>query len=100
MGTEDVKRDFAQVDHSSDPQMFVRYLEFTTSLDWMQRLKQISFEMMKLEPGQTVLDLGCGTGEDVRALAAKVGPEGNVVGVDYSNLMVEEARRRAEGSNL
>jgi ubiquinone/menaquinone biosynthesis C-methylase UbiE len=100
MGTKDVKRDFAQVDHSGDPQMFVRYLELTTSLDWMQRLKQISFEMMKLEPGQTVLDLGCGTGEDVRALAAIVGPEGSVVGVDYSNLMVEEARKRAEGSNL
>ncbi len=100
MDTPDVKRDFAHVDSSADPQVFVRYLEMTTSLDWMQRMKQVTFERMRIEPGQKVLDLGCGTGEDVRVLAGMVGHEGRVVGVDYSELMVGEAIKRSEGLDL
>jgi ubiquinone/menaquinone biosynthesis C-methylase UbiE len=47
-----------------------------------------------------VLDLGCGAGEDVRALAALVGPRGRVVGVDWSSIMIAEAIRRHGTSGL
>lgn len=41
-----------------------------------------------------LLDVGCGTGDDVRALAELVAPGGRAIGVDVSAEMVAEARRR------
>jgi SAM-dependent methyltransferase len=47
-----------------------------------------------LEPGMTVLDLGCGTG-DVSMLAARlVGPSGHVTGIDRDLVVIEKARDR------
>jgi ubiquinone/menaquinone biosynthesis C-methylase UbiE len=45
--------------------------------------------------GQTVLDVGTGSGEPALSLAALVGAEGNVVGIDPIAGMVEAARREA-----
>jgi demethylmenaquinone methyltransferase/2-methoxy-6-polyprenyl-1,4-benzoquinol methylase len=39
---------------------------------------------LQLEPGQTVLDVGCGTGASLSRLVAGVGATGRVVGVDQS----------------
>jgi ubiquinone/menaquinone biosynthesis C-methylase UbiE len=47
-------------------------------------------------PGEHVLDIGCGSGETTLALAAAVGPEGEVLGVDISALLLEVAEARAE----
>lgn len=47
-----------------------------------------------LRPGQTVLDLGCGTGLSLGLLAAAVGPQGQVVGVEQCPEMVAVARQR------
>jgi SAM-dependent methyltransferase len=44
------------------------------------------------EPGDRCLDLACGTGVVARALAARVGPAGRVVGVDVNPMMLEVAR--------
>lgn len=43
--------------------------------------------------GLRVLDLGCGAGRDVYALAQLVGPEGEVVGVDMTKAQLDVARR-------
>jgi ubiquinone/menaquinone biosynthesis C-methylase UbiE len=40
---------------------------------------------MEVRAGQNVADIGCGTGEDVLALAAQAGPSGRAVGVDISS---------------
>ncbi|MBI3667273.1 MAG: methyltransferase domain-containing protein [Acidobacteria bacterium] len=48
-----------------------------------------------IQRGGTVLDLGCGAGLDALIAAHRVGPEGKVVGVDFSNSMLERARRGA-----
>ncbi|MCL4165206.1 UNVERIFIED_CONTAM: hypothetical protein GTU68_054144, partial [Idotea baltica] len=45
--------------------------------------------------GQTVLDLGCGTGRDVFTAAQFVGPSGKVIGVDLTDNQLEVARRHA-----
>ena len=47
-----------------------------------------------LEPGGRALDLACGTGSLTRDLAKKVGPEGYVLGVDFSGEMLRAARSR------
>jgi SAM-dependent methyltransferase len=43
-----------------------------------------------------VLDVGCGTGEDVRAMAQLVTPGGRAVGLDLSTALIDEARQRSD----
>lgn len=47
-----------------------------------------------LGPGGRALDLACGTGRLTRDLAKKVGPEGYVLGVDFSEEMLRVAKRQ------
>ena len=50
---------------------------------------------LRLTPGCSVLDLGCGTGLNHPLLVGGVGPAGTVVGLDRSPQMLAQARRRA-----
>ncbi|CAN5884300.1 bifunctional demethylmenaquinone methyltransferase/2-methoxy-6-polyprenyl-1,4-benzoquinol methylase UbiE [soil metagenome] len=47
-----------------------------------------------LRAGGRALDLACGTGSLTRDLAKKVGPDGHVLGVDFSGEMLRAARSR------
>lgn len=46
------------------------------------------------KPGTAVLDIGCGAGATVLALARRVGPSGRVTGVDISKPLLDVASRR------
>lgn len=54
-----------------------------------------AMDALGLEPGQRVLDVGCGCGQTALELATRVGAGGSVVGLDISAPMLAEARRRA-----
>ncbi len=54
----------------------------------------------RIEPGQTVVDLGCGAGLDLILAAQRVGPTGRVIGVDASEAMIERARDNAQRSRF
>jgi arsenite methyltransferase len=51
--------------------------------------------LARLLPGERVLDLGSGSGMDVFAAAAQVGPRGHVIGVDTTREQLASARRSA-----
>jgi len=53
-----------------------------------------------LEPGERVLDVGCGNGAISLEAARAVGPGGQVTGLDLSAPMLAEARRRAEALGI
>src|SRR5205807_10047069 len=53
------------------------------------------FSLGRLEPGERVLDLGCGAGTDSLVAAQMVGEEGHVTGVDMTPEMVAKARSAA-----
>ena len=52
------------------------------------------------QPGQRILDVGCGTGIVARRVAALVGADGNVVGLDLNPNMLEVARAAAGREDL
>lgn len=53
-----------------------------------------------VEPGQTVVDIGCGLGYFSVALARIVGPSGKVIALDIQSQMIQRARHRAESQNV
>ena len=50
--------------------------------------------------GQSILDIGCGTGATTRDFAQAVGPDGSVLGLDISNSMLAQARTSAAAQGL
>jgi SAM-dependent methyltransferase len=56
--------------------------------------------MAAVGPGESVLDLACGTGVVSVAAARAVGAAGRVLGIDIADAMVQAARQRAQGLGL
>jgi len=52
--------------------------------------------LAELEPGERVLDLGSGSGTDAFSAAVMVGPDGRVVGVDFTDEQIAKARSLQE----
>lgn len=57
-------------------------------------------EAARLNPGERVLDVGCGNGAMTLDAAQQVSPGGEVVGVDFAAPMLELARSRADAAGL
>jgi ubiquinone/menaquinone biosynthesis C-methylase UbiE len=91
---------FTEVDKTGDPDFFIRFLDQGNALPDIQRSKAIILDGLRLRDGQSVLDIGCGTGDDVVDIARSVSPSGSITGVDVSEAMIAEARRRTAGSSL
>ncbi|WP_435174198.1 methyltransferase domain-containing protein [Actinacidiphila sp. bgisy145] len=92
--------EFTRVDSAKDSNWFIRFMDLANSLPEYGEVRRALAEGLGPLTGKHVLDIGCGTGDDARELAALVGPEGRVTGIDLSEAMVDEARRRSIGSPL
>ncbi len=55
-----------------------------------------AISLLELRPGETVLDLGCGTGLSFDLIEEAVGPAGRLIGFDASEQMLARARKRVE----
>jgi len=57
-------------------------------------------DILNLQPGESILDIGCGTGKQIIPFKKMVGDGGIAVGTDISEELVEDAKKRAEKENL
>ena len=57
-------------------------------------------EAADVRPGQSVLDVACGTGTLLALLAACTGPDGRAVGIDMSEEMLEKGRNKVKMSQV
>jgi ubiquinone/menaquinone biosynthesis C-methylase UbiE len=59
-----------------------------------QRLRAV--QALRLRPGASVVDMACGTGLNFSLIQQLIGPGGRIVGVDLTDAMLAQARRRIE----
>lgn len=91
---------WANVDATEDAGYYINMLDQTTGDQKAQEYKRQTYELIGVAPGRRILDLGCGTGDDAIGMARQMGGSGEVVGIDLSEAMVAEARRRAGAAGL
>ncbi|WP_035850433.1 methyltransferase domain-containing protein [Kitasatospora azatica] len=73
------------------------YLDRVAATDLGRSYKRRMLEELDVRPGQTVVDLGCGPGTDLGALAEAVTATGTVIGVDHDQAAVDAAIERTAG---
>jgi arsenite methyltransferase len=92
--------------HTGRP--LARILEYRD--EWLEGIPESSiesfagtgnpFSLGELRPGERAVDVGCGAGMDSLIAGRMVGPEGRVIGVDMTQVMLEKARAAAEEAGL
>ena len=100
----DVESNLSQVPETSSNAAQIEYwngaageawAQFQESLDrQIEPLGLAAMDVLALEEGEHVIDIGCGCGQTSLALAARVRPTGLVLGVDISEPMLDVALRR------
>jgi len=89
----DVSRFFA-VDEVAEPDQLIKFLDVAKALPGITAAKAEILERLGPERAASALDVGCGYGTDVIELAKRVRPGGRAIGLDISEAMITEARRR------
>jgi ubiquinone/menaquinone biosynthesis C-methylase UbiE len=90
---------WSKLQPSSTPDKLL-YLDTFRTAAFVQEYKKKSYALLDVQEGDLILEVGCGPGDDARALAQMVGSTGSVIGVDNDPNMVAEARLRAVGTGL
>jgi ubiquinone/menaquinone biosynthesis C-methylase UbiE len=90
---------FRDVDAAGDADSFADYLSHVNGLGSVAAGKRERMRLLGLSPGARAIDVGCGLGDDARALSRLVGPHGEVVGLDSSTALLERARSRRQAED-
>ncbi len=88
-----VRTDKARYVHDVFAQIARRYDMMNTVLSFSQHKgwRRFAMKHLKLEPGSRALDVACGTGDWTLSLARAVGEQGEVVGIDFCQEMLDVA---------
>ena len=75
--------------------------DFTANLYYLigypeWKYRRLTIDRLNLEPGYTVLEIGCGTGLNFGLVEERIGPTGKLIGVDLTDAMLAQARARIE----
>ena len=86
--------EFGTVDALADPGGLIRFLDAANAVAGLRTAKAALTEQLVLGRARAALDVGCGAGGDVAEMA-RLMPDGtHVSGLDTSETMIAEARRR------
>jgi ubiquinone/menaquinone biosynthesis C-methylase UbiE len=85
---------------SSVEESTAAWLETQAQMPFIREVSRRTFELMDLHPGQSVLDVGCGTGVMLPALAQAVGGGGLVTGLDHAAAFLARAHQRLRDAGL
>ena len=78
-----------------------RWVRLQQQLDaQINQLGLFAMQRAAVQPGDQVMDVGCGCGQAALELAERVGPQGTVLGVDISTPMLARARERQRERGL
>ncbi|HST84802.1 MAG TPA: methyltransferase domain-containing protein [Kineosporiaceae bacterium] len=93
---------FAQVDEAPPElqALILSVLELMAATPEIGQVRRAADALLRPAAGERILDAGCGAGEAARALAATVGPEGQVTAIDASRTAVEHARSKDDGTGV
>ncbi len=69
---------------------------YDLELALIEPVRRRAVERLGLKGGETVLDVGCGTGLSLELLHQRIGGEGKLIGIEQSADMLDQARMRAE----
>jgi ubiquinone/menaquinone biosynthesis C-methylase UbiE len=69
------------------------------NLEWLlyAAARERAIDMLQLQPGSRVLDVACGTGANFALIEKRIGPSGELVGVDLTPAMLARAGARVRG---
>ena len=87
-------------DPAADLAAQVFFLDLQEQLPSVQRLRDWTLAALDPQPGERAVDLGSGTGTEVRRLAGLVGPHGEAIGVEPHPGMRAEAEGRAAAAGV
>lgn len=68
---------------------------FATLVDDEETVRHRMLDLLELQPGARVLEIGCGTGRDTQGIVQRVGDTGAVVATDLSRGMIKHAQRKS-----
>lgn len=64
----------------------------------MNPYRRQAIQSLELKPGDTVVDIACGTGANFPLLQERIGPNGKIIGVDFADAMLAKARQRVKSN--
>jgi demethylmenaquinone methyltransferase/2-methoxy-6-polyprenyl-1,4-benzoquinol methylase len=75
--------------------------DFTANLYYLigypeWKYRRLTIDRLQLEPGDSVVEIGCGTGLNFGLVQERIGPTGKLIGVDLTDAMLAQARARVE----
>lgn len=70
--------------------------DYSRFIPRLQTARKAAVDSLELSPGDTVVDMGTGTGANLSYLVDAVGDAGTVVGIEVSEKMLERAQRRVD----
>lgn len=86
--------------HITDPATVARtfygkwarlYDTISRSTPWIARIRRDAVHSSRIRSGDTVVDMGCGSGANLEYIADRVGRQGTVIGIDFTDGLLRRA---------